>query len=82
MKPLILTSAAMAMFATAFSSLPAAEGQGPGQPVSPAGPVGRAVQIAESQVSSQPIPRTGPVSRVLEINRQKNVFILRTVFGR
>jgi hypothetical protein len=82
MKRLFLIATALFLFATTSSPLSAAERQSTIRPLQERRPVSGVLNVAESQFSSQPIQGTGPVSRALELNRQKNVFIMRTVFGR
>ena len=82
MKRLFLIAAAVFTFATMSIPVQAAERQNTFRPFQETGPVANVRNVAEGQFSNQPIQGNGPVSQVLELNRRKNVFIMRTVFGR
>lgn len=82
MKRLFLIAAALLMFATTSNPSLAAEKQSTIRPLQERRPISNVLNVAEGQFSNQPIQGNGPVSRALELNRQKNVFVMRTVFGR
>lgn len=82
MKQLLLIAGVVMVWTMTSELGLAAEQAGTVRVVQERGPISQARQVAVGQFSSQPIQGTGPVSRVLELNRRKNDFIIRNVFGR
>lgn len=75
---------AIAVLLSALTSNPvqSAERQRVFRPIQEQGPISQVLNVAEGQFSHQPVQGNGPAARALELNRRKNMFIMRSVFGR